>query len=76
MDTQMVRESFGRAMSTVEDGVGPTVRLAVGEDVWRVSGRFYDQMRESRAHEQAHDADARERLWQLCAELAGEDPYG
>jgi NAD(P)-dependent dehydrogenase (short-subunit alcohol dehydrogenase family) len=75
MDTQMVRQSFGRAMSTVEDGVGPVVRLAVGGDVWRVTGRFYDQMRESRAHEQAYDDDARERLHFYCAELAGEDPY-
>jgi NAD(P)-dependent dehydrogenase (short-subunit alcohol dehydrogenase family) len=76
MDTQMVRDSFGRAMSTVEDGVGPVVRLAVGEDVNGVTGRFYDQTRESRAHEQAYDQDARDRLWDLCAELAGEDPYG
>jgi len=76
MDTQMVRDSFGRAMSTVEDGVGPVVRLAVGEDIDGASGRFYDQTRESRAHEQAYDADARARLWEFCAELAGEDPHG
>jgi len=76
MDTQMVRDSFGRAMSTVADGVGPVVRLAVGEDIDGASGRFYDQTRESRAHEQAYDADARARLWEFCAELAGEDPHG
>jgi hypothetical protein len=76
MDTRMVRESFGRSMSTVEDGVGPVVRLAVGDDVEGVSGRFYDQMRESQAHGQAYDPEARERLWKLSAELAGEDPHG
>jgi NAD(P)-dependent dehydrogenase (short-subunit alcohol dehydrogenase family) len=75
MDTQMVRQSFGRSMSTVDDGVGPVVRLAIGDDVDGVSGRFYDQTSESRAHEQAYDAEARERLWQFSAELAGEDPY-
>jgi NAD(P)-dependent dehydrogenase (short-subunit alcohol dehydrogenase family) len=75
MDTRMVRESFGRSMSTVEDGVGPVVRLAVGDDVEGVTGRFYDQTRESRAHDQAYDPQARERLWKLSAELAGEDPY-
>jgi NAD(P)-dependent dehydrogenase (short-subunit alcohol dehydrogenase family) len=75
MDTQMVRQSFGRAMSTVEDGVGPVVRLAVGDDVDGISGRFYDRTLESRAHEQAYDPEARERLWQFSAELAGEDPY-
>lgn len=75
MDTQMVRESFGRAMCTVDDGV-PVVRLATHADLEGVSGSFFDQMRESRAHAQAYDAAARERLWQLSAELAGEDPYG
>jgi NAD(P)-dependent dehydrogenase (short-subunit alcohol dehydrogenase family) len=76
MDTQMVRQSFGRTMSTVADGVGPVVRLAVGDDVEGASGRYYDQKRESQADAQAYDADARARLWNLSAELAGEDPYG
>jgi NAD(P)-dependent dehydrogenase (short-subunit alcohol dehydrogenase family) len=76
MDTHMVRESFGRAMSTVEDGVGPVVRLATGDDVEGVTGRFFDRTREARAHEQAYDQEARERLWSFSAELAGEDPYG
>jgi NAD(P)-dependent dehydrogenase (short-subunit alcohol dehydrogenase family) len=76
MDTRMVRESFGRSMSTVEDGVGPVVRLGTGDDVEGVTGRFYDQTRESRAHDQAYDPQARERLWKLSAELAGEDPHG
>jgi NAD(P)-dependent dehydrogenase (short-subunit alcohol dehydrogenase family) len=75
MDTKMVRESFGRSMSSVDDGVGPVVRLAVDDDVAGVSGRYFDQYRESRAHEQAYDPEARRRLWQLSTELAGEDPY-
>jgi NAD(P)-dependent dehydrogenase (short-subunit alcohol dehydrogenase family) len=76
MDTQMVRQSFGRSRSTVADGVGPVVRLAVGDDVEGVSGRYYDQQRESRADGQAHDAGARARLWEYTAEIVGEDPYG
>jgi NAD(P)-dependent dehydrogenase (short-subunit alcohol dehydrogenase family) len=76
MDTPMVRETFGRAMSTVEDGVGPVVRLATGDDVAGVSGRYFDRFDDARAHPQAYDADARRRLWRLSAELAGEDPYG
>ena len=75
MDTQMVRESFGRTISSVDDGVGPVVRLAVGDDADGVTGRFYDQTRESRAHDQAYDVDSRRRLWDLCVRLAGEDPY-
>ena len=75
MDTQMVRQSFGRSMSTVEDGVGPVVRLAAGDEVDGVTGRYYDQTRESQADPQAHDPESRVRLWEYTAELAGEDPY-
>jgi NAD(P)-dependent dehydrogenase (short-subunit alcohol dehydrogenase family) len=76
MDTRMVRETFGRAQSRVADGVRPVVRLAVGADVNGYGGRYFDQLLESRAHEQAYDRDARRRLWDLSARLAGEDPYG
>ena len=76
MDTQMVRKTFGRSTSTVADGVGPVVRLATAPELEGVSGRFYDQTRESGADRQAYDAEARRRLWDLSAELAGEDPYG
>ena len=75
MDTQMVRQSFGRSMSTVEDGVGPVVRLVTGDDVEGVTGRYYDQTRESQADHQAQDPEALARLWDYTAELAGEDPY-
>ena len=76
MDTHMVRESFGRAMSTVDDGVGPVVRLATDPELEGVSGRFFNQTREPRFDSQASDAGARKRLWDLCAQLAREDPYG
>ena len=75
MDTRMVRESFGRSMSTVDDGVGPVVRLAVGDEVEGFTGRFFDQKRESRVDAQAYDDDARARLRRLSAELCGENPY-
>jgi NAD(P)-dependent dehydrogenase (short-subunit alcohol dehydrogenase family) len=76
MDTQMVRGSFGRSMSTVEDGVEPVVRLAVDPELDGVSGCFFNQTSEARADDQAYDPEARRRLWELSAELAGEDPYG
>jgi NAD(P)-dependent dehydrogenase (short-subunit alcohol dehydrogenase family) len=76
MDTKMVHQTFGRVMSSVEDGVGPVVRLATDDDVAGVTGRYFDQYREARAHEQAYDPEARRRLWELSVELAGEDPYG
>jgi NAD(P)-dependent dehydrogenase (short-subunit alcohol dehydrogenase family) len=75
MDTQMVRGSFGRSMTTVEDGVPPVVRLATDPALDGVSGRFFNQTQEARADDQAYDEQARKRLWDLSAELAGEDPY-
>ena len=75
MDTGMVRESFGRAMNTVDAGVGPVVQLAVGDDAEGVTGRYFDQTRESRPDRQATDPAERKRLWDLSVELAGEDPY-
>lgn len=75
MDTGMVREMFGRAQNSVEAGVGPVVRLAAGDDVDGLTGRYYEQTREAAAHADAADGGERRRLWDLSAELCGEDPY-
>jgi NAD(P)-dependent dehydrogenase (short-subunit alcohol dehydrogenase family) len=69
MDTKMVRETFGRARSSVAEGVEAVVRLAVAEELERVSGRYFDGLRESSAHGQAYDPEARRRLWELSEEL-------
>jgi NAD(P)-dependent dehydrogenase (short-subunit alcohol dehydrogenase family) len=67
MDTQMVANTFGRTMSTVEDGVRPTVALILRDDV---TGQYFDQDRPERAHEQAYDAQAQARLWELSEKLS------
>jgi NAD(P)-dependent dehydrogenase (short-subunit alcohol dehydrogenase family) len=72
MDTQMVRGSFGRAMSEVEEGVQALTRLIGDPELDGVSGRYFDQLEEDAPHSQAHDPDARRRLWTLSEELAGE----
>ena len=71
MDTRMVRETFGYTMSTVEEGAGATVRLAVSPELEGVTGRYFDGTREGRAYPQAYDEDARKRLWTLSEELCG-----
>jgi NAD(P)-dependent dehydrogenase (short-subunit alcohol dehydrogenase family) len=71
MNTKMVYESFGYTTSTVEKGVEATLRLAVSPELDGVSGRYFDGLREARAHEQAYDLGARRRLWQLSEELTG-----
>jgi NAD(P)-dependent dehydrogenase (short-subunit alcohol dehydrogenase family) len=72
MDTQMVRGSFGRAMSEVSEGVEALSRLVGDPELDRVSGRYFDGLEEATPHEQAYDVDARRRLWELSEELVGE----
>ncbi|HEX7127904.1 MAG TPA: SDR family NAD(P)-dependent oxidoreductase [Thermodesulfobacteriota bacterium] len=74
MDTKMVFESFGYTMSRVEDGVAATMRLVTDPGLEGVSGRYYDQLREARAHRQAYDPDARARLRTLSERLTGLAP--
>src|SRR5215212_5030348 len=69
MDTKMVLETFGRTMSTVQEGAEATVRLAVSPELEGVTGRYFDGTREGRANAQAYDREARKRLWALSEEL-------
>ena len=71
MDTKMVRQTFGRAMSTVREGTQATVRLAASPDLEGVTGRYFDGKREARANRQAYDEEAREKLERLSEGLAG-----
>ena len=73
MDTNMVRGMGTTPISTVDDGAEATLRLAVGDNVDGITGRFYDVLEESQADPQAYDADARARLWSISAELTGLD---
>jgi NAD(P)-dependent dehydrogenase (short-subunit alcohol dehydrogenase family) len=71
METNMVRGSLGRSLSTVEEGAQATLRLVEDPQLDGVSGRFFDGMRESQPAPQAHDAEARRRLWDASARCAG-----
>ena len=71
MDTKMVRETFGYATSTVEEGAEATVRVAASVEAEGVTGRYFEGRREARANRQAYDAEVRERLWALSEELCG-----
>lgn len=69
MDTKMVRETFGRASSTVQEGTEAVVRLAASPELERETGRYFDGTREARASRQAYEAEARKRLWDLSEKL-------
>ncbi|MGN9790658.1 SDR family NAD(P)-dependent oxidoreductase [Streptomyces sp. OZ13] len=72
MDTQGVRDYGLTPVVGVEEGVRPTVRLVTDPEVAGVTGRYFDRFTDSRADEQAYDADARKRLMELTHRLVGE----
>jgi NAD(P)-dependent dehydrogenase (short-subunit alcohol dehydrogenase family) len=76
MPTKMVLEEVGSSVDTLEDGVVATVRLAVDPRLEGVTGRFYDRQVETAPHPQAHDPEARRRLWALSLRLTGAPDVG
>jgi NAD(P)-dependent dehydrogenase (short-subunit alcohol dehydrogenase family) len=71
MPTKIVLEQAGHSIDSLEEGIDATVRLATSPDLEGVTGRFFDRQAEASADEQAHDPDARRRLWDLSLELTG-----
>jgi len=58
-------------ISTLEEGVAATTRLAMDADLRGITGRFYDGAHEARANFQAYEADARRQLRVLSDHLVG-----
>jgi NAD(P)-dependent dehydrogenase (short-subunit alcohol dehydrogenase family) len=73
MPTKIVLEQHGRSTDSLEEGVDATLRLAIGDDVNGVSGRYFNRQVDTRADDQAYDEQARRRLWDLSATLTGEN---
>ncbi|MFI1158797.1 SDR family NAD(P)-dependent oxidoreductase [Streptomyces sioyaensis] len=71
MDTEGVR-AYGLTPSVgIEEGVRPTVRLLLDPDLESTTGRYFDRFTDTRAHDQAYDPRARERLMHLTHALIG-----
>jgi NAD(P)-dependent dehydrogenase (short-subunit alcohol dehydrogenase family) len=71
MDTKIVYEMFGSAATSTQQGADATEYLAVSEEVEGMSGQYFDGKRETRAHDQAYDAQARATLWEVSQQLVG-----
>lgn len=69
--TYMPTKIVSSPVSTLQEGVDATMRLAVDPALEGVSGRYFNGTRESRPDPQADDADARRRLAELSEELVG-----
>ena len=71
MNTTMVREAVPFPLTTVEEGLRSVMHLATSPDLDNVSGEYFDQLRVGRAHSQAYDPAARQKLQILSRELVG-----
>jgi NAD(P)-dependent dehydrogenase (short-subunit alcohol dehydrogenase family) len=73
MNTKMVAEIGIRPTSRVEEGADAIVHVATSPRLDGVSGVFFDRKRPARAHAQAYDATARQKLRELSRRLTGLD---
>ena len=71
MATTMVREAGVSPTSTVEEGADAILNLAVSPALEGRSGLYFNRQQETRAHAQAYDATARQRLRELSRRLTG-----
>lgn len=71
MNTKMVRETIPFSQTTVEEGVRSVMYLATSPTLDNVTGKYFDQLQEARAHPQAYDTAARHRLRQISEQLTG-----
>ena len=76
MPTKMVLEAGVTPLDSLESGTEATLRLVADPDLDGVTGKYFDRLREARAHPQAYGADARLRLRELSTELVGLDGRG
>lgn len=68
MNTDMVLERSMQVRSTVDEGADAVMYVI---DEAEGSGRYFDQTTPERAHRQAYDEEARQRLRRLSARLTG-----
>ncbi|MEX2128425.1 MAG: SDR family oxidoreductase [Xanthobacteraceae bacterium] len=71
MDTNMVRLNGVKPTSTVDQGADAVIKLVASDAVEGQSGLFFNGLDESRANEQAYDAEARQKLNELSRSLTG-----
>jgi NAD(P)-dependent dehydrogenase (short-subunit alcohol dehydrogenase family) len=71
MDTTMVRRAGVTPISTVEQGADAILNLATSPALASRTGLYFNELREARAHSQAYDAEARQRLQVLSFKLTG-----
>jgi len=69
LDTKMVRESSMSAQASAESGAEVLVHAATSVTLKDKTGLYLEEQKEARAHEQAYDQEARDKLWRLSEKL-------
>lgn len=69
LDTKMIRDTLVTPLSPAQAGADAIVHLATSPELTGVSGRYYDEMHEARAHPQVYDPEARRHLRELTYAL-------
>lgn len=71
LNTKMVLEADINPLGEAETGAEAEVYLATSSELKNVTGKYFDQKEESRALDQAYDAEARQKLWKLSKQWTG-----
>ncbi len=71
MPTKLAENSFGRSVSTLEEGADAVVRLVVSPELEGVNGWYFNGTQRAHADGQAYDPKARARLRELSQQLTG-----
>ena len=71
LDTNMVNEADINPHGTAQSGADAEVYLATSPNLRNVTGKYFNVKKESKAHTQAYDANARERLHDIAVKLTG-----
>ena len=71
LDTKMVREGGYTPRGSAESGAEVVVYVATSSELLDVTGQYFAEKRMARAHDQAYDSEARDKLWRLSEKLAG-----
>ena len=65
LNTKMVREMFEQSWGNIHSGADVIVHVATSMELEGVTGKYFDQIQEASANEQAYEYQARQKLWQL-----------
>lgn len=71
LDTKMVREGGYTPRGSAESGAEAVVHVATSPELADVTGEYFEEKRQARAHDQAYDSAARDTLWRLSEKLTG-----